>query len=338
MLKSGDVLEIPALGVRIEFRRTAAETGGEYTEFDVVGRPRGFLVQPHVHGRTTERMEVLEGSLAMTMNGRTQILAPGESISTPPGTPHRHVGAGKGSGRVRIEHRPAGRFEDFAQDLARMDRNGEISRIGLPKPVPGARFILEYMEDARGASPPPRVQRAVARTILRIAGQASNEYVFVDEWDVDAPVDAVHAAVGDAATYPDWWRPTYLDVRPEGERGVGQVVHHHFRGPLPYTLKATTRTTRYEPPNLVETTVEGDLRGTGIWTLTPAPDGRTHVRFDWRVAADRPFLRVLTPVLRPAFRWNHNWAIARAQDGLEPYARRRAAEAPEPGVAAVTSP
>jgi hypothetical protein len=30
---------------------------------------------------------------------------------------------------------------------------------------------------------------------------------------------------------------------------------------------------------------------------------------------------VLTPLLRPMFRWNHNWAIARAMDGLEPYAR-----------------
>jgi hypothetical protein len=26
-------------------------------------------------------------------------------------------------------------------------------------------------------------------------------------------------------------------------------------------------------------------------------------------------------VLRPIFRWNHNWAIARAKEGLEPYAR-----------------
>jgi hypothetical protein len=45
------------------------------------------------------------------------------------------------------------------------------------------------------------------------------------------------------------------------------------------------------------------------------------VRFDWQVHADRPLLRALTPILRPIFRWNHNWAIARAKDGLEPYAR-----------------
>ena len=52
----------------------------------------------------------------------------------------------------------------------------------------------------------------------------------------------------------------------------------------------------------------------------------THVRFDWQVHADRRLLRLLTPVLRPLFRWNHNWAIARAREGLEPYAQRTAAQ------------
>jgi hypothetical protein len=46
------------------------------------------------------------------------------------------------------------------------------------------------------------------------------------------------------------------------------------------------------------------------------------VRFDWRVSAGRPFLRVLTPVLRPLFCWNHAWAITRAREGLEPFAQR----------------
>jgi hypothetical protein len=48
------------------------------------------------------------------------------------------------------------------------------------------------------------------------------------------------------------------------------------------------------------------------------------VRFDWQVFADRPLLRALTPVLRPAFRWNHKWATKQAMAGLEPYARRAA--------------
>ena len=35
----------------------------------------------------------------------------------------------------------------------------------------------------------------------------------------------------------------------------------------------------------------GDLRGRGTWTLTETAPNGTHVRFDWRVYADRPLLK-----------------------------------------------
>ena len=146
------------------------------------------------------------------------------------------------------------------------------------------------------------------------------EYLFVDEWDVDAPPEAVFEALADARTYPEWWRPVYLDVETDGPPELGRVARQHFKGRLPYHLRTTSRITRYDPPRVIGAEVHGDLRGRGLWTLTPG-DGGTHVRFDWRVIADRPLLRVLTPLLRPLLRWNHAWAIARAREGLEPYAR-----------------
>ena len=76
-------------------------------------------------------------------------------------------------------------------------------------------------------------------------------------------------------------------------------------------------------PNSFETKVDGDLAGSGRWTLTHR-DGKVHIRFDWIVFADRPLLRYLTPVLRPLFRWNHNWSVQRAREGLQPYLSARA--------------
>lgn len=149
------------------------------------------------------------------------------------------------------------------------------------------------------------------------------EYVFVDEWDVEAPIEAVFDALADARTYPEWWRPVYLAAESDGPPEVGRVSHQRFKGRLPYKLRTTSEIVALERPRRIEAKVEGDLAGRGVWTLTPR-DGGTHVRFDWHVNADRPLLRYLTPVLRPLFRWNHNWAIARATEGLEPYARRQA--------------
>ena len=166
------------------------------------------------------------------------------------------------------------------------------------------------------------VQRALSRAIL---AAASREYVFVDEWDVAAPREAVFAAIADARTYPEWWKPVYIEVDADGEPALGKESRQHFKGRLPYHLHTRSRIVALDAPHVIEGEVDGDLRGHGRWTLTDAPGGGTHVRFDWRVHADRRLLRVLTPVLRPALRWNHAWAIARAVEGLEPYARARSA-------------
>lgn len=155
----------------------------------------------------------------------------------------------------------------------------------------------------------------------------ASEYVFIDEWDVDAPQEAVFEALADARTYPEWWRPVYIAVEADGPPEVGRVSRQEFKGRLPYRLKTRSEIVRAEPPREFEVRVEGDLSGRGVWTLAPR-DGAVHVRFDWRVYADRALLRYLTPVLRPLFRWNHNWSIQRAIEGLEPYARGRAEASP----------
>ena len=149
----------------------------------------------------------------------------------------------------------------------------------------------------------------------------ASEYVFIDEWDVDAPPEAVFTALADASTYPQWWKPVYIDVEADGPPEVGCTSKQHFKGRLPYTLRTTSEIVRYEPPREFEVSVVGDLTGRGVWTLSEADDGRVHIHFDWRVIADRPLLRYLTPVLRPVFRWNHNWSVKRAIEGLGPYAR-----------------
>ena len=148
------------------------------------------------------------------------------------------------------------------------------------------------------------------------------EYVFVDEWDVAAPQERVFDALADARTYPDWWTPIYKEVRGDGPPEVGRTTTQRFSAKLPYTLETRSTIVAMNRPNTFEVDVVGDLRGHGAWTLTPAGGNNVHIRFDWRVHADRALLRYLTPVLRPVFRWNHNEAIKSAMKNLEPYARR----------------
>jgi uncharacterized protein YndB with AHSA1/START domain len=215
--------------------------------------------------------------------------------------------------------RPAGRTREFLERLALLCREGKVTRLGYPRPASAAALVLEFSDAGHANLPPLSVQRTIAHAVLAIAGP-SRPYVFIDEWDVAAPPEAVFAAISDATTYPLWWRPVYLDVKADGPVRVGAESRQHFKGRLPYHLHTSSVIAEMDPPRTITSDVIGDLRGRGTWTLTPSGRG-THVRFDWQVHADRKLLRVLTPVLRPLFRWNHNWAIKAAMRGLDPYAR-----------------
>jgi uncharacterized protein YndB with AHSA1/START domain/quercetin dioxygenase-like cupin family protein len=317
------MLNMDPLGVRVEMLRTAEETGGELLEFDVIGRARGLLAQGHVHTAQTERLEVVSGAMRLVVDGHERLLSEGQSMEVPAGAPHRQLPAGRGAGRVRVQVRPAGRTQAFLERLAELCRAGEINRFGFPRPVAGARLVRDFADTGHASRPPVAVQRALAGLVIALA-RPPRPYVFVDQWEVAAPPEAVFDAVADARSYPQWWRPVYLDVESDGPPELGKQSRQHFKGRLPYHLRTRSVIVALDPPRTVTADVEGDLRGRGTWTLTPTARG-THVRFDWQVHADRRLLRVLTPVLRPLFRWNHNWAIARAIEGLEPYARRNAA-------------
>src|SRR3954469_14452139 len=106
MAKSGDVLHMPELGGSVTITRSAAETGGQLLEFEVAGRSRGFLTQPHVHVRQTERFEPLSGSMRLVMDGEDRVLHPGDVAEVPPGTTHRQLSLDDGA-VVRITLRPA---------------------------------------------------------------------------------------------------------------------------------------------------------------------------------------------------------------------------------------
>jgi uncharacterized protein YndB with AHSA1/START domain len=254
-------------------------------------------------------------------------------MEIPAGAPHTQRPGAAGEGTVRIRLRPAGKHLELFERLAELSRTGGLTRSGFPRPVAGAELVRDFGADVHAAQPSLSVQQSLADATLRAAttarrldaaarsraSRANRDYVFVDAWFVNAPIEAVHEALADGRTYPQWWRPVYIEVFSDGPPAVGKVSRQHFKGRLPYHLHTRSEIVRLEPPEIVEGDVDGDLRGRGTWTLTER-EGATHVRFDWRVVADRPLLRALSPLLRPALRWNHNWAIARARDGLEPYA------------------
>jgi quercetin dioxygenase-like cupin family protein len=132
MAESGQTVENPATGERVTFLRTAAQTGGELLELELVWPRAGARAPEHVHPEMEERYEVLEGTAAFRIGGDERSGGPGDVITVPPGTPHLAWNPTAGQVRLRVEFRPALRWEDFVERLfALMPASGAPDREAL---------------------------------------------------------------------------------------------------------------------------------------------------------------------------------------------------------------
>ncbi len=157
---------------------------------------------------------------------------------------------------------------------------------------------------------------------------AAPEYRFQTRWRVFGTVEEVAAVLGDVTELPRWWPSVYLDVEqidPGGEGGIGRRARLHTKGWLPYTLDWELRVIESRHPQGFTIEAEGDLAGRGVWTLEQS-GAWTLVSYDWRVRAERPLLRILSPLARAIFEANHRWAMRMGERSLSlELARRRAA-------------
>ena len=121
-----------------------------------------------------------------------------------------------------------------------------------------------------------------------------------------------------ASCCPSGGRGVYLEaekLHAGDEPRVGARVRARARGLLPYRLRFIIEAVELVPGKLVAVKTSGDFDGRWRAVLSPK-DGGTHVHLTWEVSVERPILRWLAPILRPAFAWNHRWTTPRGEAGL----------------------
>ena len=154
----------------------------------------------------------------------------------------------------------------------------------------------------------------------------SNVFRFDEHWDIPGfPPMAVWEILSDAELLPKWWGDVYKEVVPLNALGRGTVgarARARARGALPYELNFIIEAAELEPGRLVVVKTFGDFDGIWRAELSPAGDG-TRVNLIWQVIVERPILKFLAPLLRPAFAWNHRWTTPRGEAGLKRYLREQ---------------
>jgi hypothetical protein len=144
---------------------------------------------------------------------------------------------------------------------------------------------------------------------------ASNVFRFEESWTMP---HASHAEVWQVLArgelLPLWWRGVYLEAEKldASDDPAGARVRAKARGFLPYRLSFVIEATELVPGRLVAVRTTGDFDGVWRAVLSPQGDG-TRADLTWEVTVERPILRFLAPVLRPAFACNHRWTTPRGE-------------------------
>jgi carbon monoxide dehydrogenase subunit G len=143
------------------------------------------------------------------------------------------------------------------------------------------------------------------------------DYHYVSTWQLQAPIERVWAALNDLEHLPAWYRGVQQaqELAPGDAQGVGRRVRYVIKGRLPLQLAFEATTTRSVPPRDQELRAQGELTGTGRWSLEQQGEVTT-VGYRWDVRTTRPWMNLLAPLARPLFTWNSRAVMLGAGEGL----------------------
>lgn len=156
----------------------------------------------------------------------------------------------------------------------------------------------------------------------------SSHFDLISQWRIEAPVERVWTALTDPASWPQWW-PYVLNVqtlRTGAADGVGSARRIEWATRLPYRLQIEVEAVESVHLQRLRARSRGQLDGEGLWLLR-ADEGFTNVTYVWRVQLVKPWMRWLSPLLAPVFRWNHNAVMRAGELGLRCHLDQGQAEA-----------
>jgi quercetin dioxygenase-like cupin family protein len=159
----------PVSGERITFRKTSADTGGEYLEIDVELTPDGAVPGRHVHPSQEERFEILSGNVRFRKGLKRIDAKAGDVIIVEPGKAHKFKRAGEEGAAMRVRVTPALEMERLFETAVGLAEDGRVTKKGMPKPLDLALFVSEFKNEVRGPGSPGWIQRASLAPLAYLA-------------------------------------------------------------------------------------------------------------------------------------------------------------------------
>jgi mannose-6-phosphate isomerase-like protein (cupin superfamily) len=149
------VVEAPRSRKRVRYLESAADTDGEYANFEMWLAPAPHSHGPmrHVNPEQDETLEVRAGTLGSWHDGTSTELRPGESVEIPAADPHRFWNAGPEELHVVGEVRPALDTETFMYVTYGLAGDHAATASGMPPNLLRLAPVLDAVPTAECAVP-----------------------------------------------------------------------------------------------------------------------------------------------------------------------------------------
>jgi quercetin dioxygenase-like cupin family protein len=160
MIVAGQTVENPQTGERLVFSKTAAETGGELTQFEAFIAPGGHLPAAHVHPGQSERFEITKGTLTLKIDGRKVVATQGDVVTIGAGQAHNFWNRTDEEVSFKVEVRPALKIESVIETMYGLAADGKTNRFGMPNPLRLAVIAKHHLDTVALPIVPVAMQRA----------------------------------------------------------------------------------------------------------------------------------------------------------------------------------
>jgi mannose-6-phosphate isomerase-like protein (cupin superfamily) len=120
-------------------------TAGRLREMDDFWTQPGHRTAEHIHPVMQERWEDIAGSVCFRIAGVERIAVPGEVVLAPAGAPHMAWNLDAAPVHLRIQMRPALRWELFVERLFTLARSGHGDERGVLDPALMIELLREFI-------------------------------------------------------------------------------------------------------------------------------------------------------------------------------------------------
>jgi quercetin dioxygenase-like cupin family protein len=149
MARAGDRFEMPD-GSTYEVTEAAAEGEDRSVGMNFILPSGAVAPPPHRHPTQTESFRVVDGPFELMVGGKWRTLQTGETASVPPEVVHTFRNRTGRTVVVHSTHDPAGRFEEFIEQICRvLPARGVASGKDPRVPIYLSMILLEYGDTIR---------------------------------------------------------------------------------------------------------------------------------------------------------------------------------------------